>query len=80
MRIGNEWKEIENYMEYPQGNIVIESRRTSPLNIGDAIIYPHLPDQTEGVKLRIFIIGNIYEDGNITSEKTGAYIDIDLEP
>lgn len=80
MHDGSEWKEVKNYMGYTQGDIVLETRSTNPLNIGAAIIYPYLPNQTKAVTLRVFIIGNIYKNGEITPEETAGFLDVNLKP
>lgn len=74
------WKEIANFMTYPEGSIILSPRHGNYLNDGAADIDPILPDTTNSLTLRIILVGNIYRDGHVTDEKTAAYIDVNLTP
>jgi hypothetical protein len=76
----NQWKEVANFMTYPEGSIILSPRKGNYLNDGSANLDPMLTDATHPVTLRIILVGNIYRDGQVTNEKTAAYIDVNLTP
>jgi hypothetical protein len=76
----NQWKEVANFTTYPDGSIVLSPRKGNPFNDGGTALDPILTDMANPVTLRIILIGNIYRDGQITAEKTAAYIDVNLTP
>jgi hypothetical protein len=76
----SKWKEIPNFMKYPEGNLIISQTNGNYLNVGGAPVDPLIPDQTKPVLLRIILVGNIYRDGQVTAEKTAAYIDVKMTP
>ena len=75
-----QWQEIANLMIYPSGYLVIAPNGQPPLREGWASVDPILPDRNKLVTVRIFVVGNIYKDGEITDVKTAAYVDVELKP
>ena len=77
----NQWVEIANFMKYPDGYLVLSSLGDNPFSkYGAPAVDPILPDTSKPVTIRIILVGNIYRDGQITDEKTAAYIDVELKP
>lgn len=76
----NQWEEIGNFMKYPNGFLVLSSANGSKIKIGDAGVDPVLPETNKAVTLKVVLIGYFYRDGQITNDKTAAYIDIQLKP
>jgi len=74
------WKEVANFMKYPDGYIVLSQSNGDPFKQGDAGVDPILPELNEAITLRIILIGNIYIDGQITDERTAGYIDVEIKP
>lgn len=75
-----EWTEIPNFMDYPQGTLILQPARGDALKKGVAVIDPLLPDTRTDVLLRIILIGNIVKDGEQTDERVAGYIDLKLHP
>jgi hypothetical protein len=75
-----EWMEIQNEMDNPEGIVILSPTKDDPFNSGTAIISPDLPDNNKLVELRIVLIGNLYLDGQITEDITAGYIDVELTP
>jgi len=76
-----QWVEIANFMKYPDGYLVLTpSSDDSFSKYGAPAVDPILPDTSKPVTVRIILVGNIYRDGQITDEKTAAYIDVELKP
>lgn len=75
-----QWTEIPNSVEYPPEDIVLSPSRNDPFQWGDAIIRPVLPDRHETVRVRIVLVGNVYQDNQVTDKLTAAYIDLELQP
>jgi hypothetical protein len=76
----NQWKEVANFMTYPDGSIVLSPSNGNPFNDGATDVVPILPDTEKPATLRIILVGDVYRDGQVTSEKTAAYIDVNLTP
>lgn len=75
-RNNREWIKVEKEpVEYQSGNWIIP-----PGEKGADWIIPKLSDSAEVVLLRIFVFGYIYQDGQPTDEKVGAYTDVILKP
>jgi hypothetical protein len=76
----NQWVEVANFMNYPEGYLILSPAKNDPLKFGAAFVDPLLPDSNRAVTLRTVLVGNIYRDGKITDEIAAAYIDVDLKP
>ena len=75
------WTEVKNKAIYtPPGNTQISPKGTDTPGIIVVTFFPDIPMTWEAVKLRIVIIGTVYEDNLPTDEEAGAYIDITLQP
>ena len=74
------WVRVVNFPKYPDGYIILSPAKLDPLMFGAAVVDPFLPDIHKPVILRVILIGNIYRDGEISDEETGAYIDVVLKP
>jgi hypothetical protein len=75
-----QWKEIANFMTYPEGLIILSPRKGNVFNDGTADLAPIFTNTTNPVTLRIILVGSIYRDGKVTAEKTAGYIDVNLTP
>lgn len=75
------WVEVENLEsftpDFPRYLYPYKGNPTESILIG---VLPVLPDPTQPANLRIFIIGNIVEDLQVTDQKVGAFIDVTLTP
>jgi hypothetical protein len=76
----NQWLEVANFTNYPEGIFILSPANDDYLKLGAIGVKPILPDPNKAVMLRIILVGNIYRDGKITDEVTAAYIDVDLKP
>lgn len=79
----NSWEEVPNLMGYSylESDIYIYNPYSdNPFNIGVIGVVPDLPDTGKAMRVRIFLVGSIYRDGNITDEKTASYVDVVLNP
>jgi hypothetical protein len=77
----SKWVEVKNFMGYPPDATFLLSKTADPLH-RRLIVYvsPILPDSSKATTVRIFLIANIYRNGNATDEKTAGYIDFNLAP
>jgi len=75
-----EWEEVRNFGTYPRGIIIVPPWDNNPRNEGAAGVGPELPDPEKPVLLRIVLIGNVYRNEQVTDERVGAYIDVELKP
>lgn len=75
-----EWEEVRNFGSYPRGIIIVPPWDNNPRNEGAAGVGPELPDPEKPVLLRIVLIGNVYRNEQVTDERVGAYIDVELKP
>jgi len=76
----NNWKEIRDGTDYPEGSIILNPFANDPFKNGATIIWPQLPDTSKPVALRIILVGNVYRNGQMTDEVTAGYIDVNLKP
>jgi hypothetical protein len=74
------WKEVANFMKYPDGYLVLSQSNGDPFKSGSAVVDPILPELDEAITLRIILIGNIYIAGQITGEQTAGFIDVEIKP
>jgi hypothetical protein len=76
-----QWIEVQNIADYSglTGRTIVpyQNNPANELTIG---CLPDLTNNSEPIKLRIYIIGNIMEGDSITDNNTGASIDIQLNP
>lgn len=75
-----QWVEISNLMEYPEGSFILSPSKGDPSMHAAASLFPDLPDTKKAVTIRIVLIGNIYRNGETTDERTGTFIDFKLRP
>jgi hypothetical protein len=76
----NQWVEVPNLMEYPDGHITLSPTSGDPLRKGTAGVVPLFPDSNNKQTIRIILIGNIYSNGQLTDDQTAAYIDLEMNP
>lgn len=77
------WIEVGNSVSYPavDGYIFLLRANDDPFSkFTSTTVKPILPNPNEPVTVRIFIIGNIYQNEQITDEQTGAFVDVRLTP
>jgi hypothetical protein len=75
-----EWREIPNFMKYPEGNMILTQANGNYFKHGGVELDPIFPDGSKSVVIRVILIGNIYRNGQITNEQTAAFIDLKLKP
>jgi hypothetical protein len=79
----NAWNKVKNTLTYVPANVERPLRPKAPDNPGVTAILlnPHLDNaKLAPVNVRVVVIGTIYENGRKTDKKTGAYIDVKLNP
>jgi len=77
----NQWTEVTNLMDYSneQGQIILTPVQEDPISafIGFSPYYEGL---SKAQTLRVFIIGNLYSNGQVTPKQTAGSIDVVLKP
>jgi len=63
-----------------QGQFLLSPSHGDPFERGEAIVYPILEESDRPVLIRVFVIGNIYQDGQTTDTRVAAYADVTLRP
>jgi hypothetical protein len=74
IRTDKGWVEVKNEMTYKNKPFSLD-----PLKMAGTIVYPELPDYSIPYDIRIFIVGELVENGN-EARKVGSYIDLKLSP
>jgi hypothetical protein len=76
----NQWTEIKNIFGYASGNNIVVPLQFD--KIADTIvpIYPVVTSSTQPAKIRVIVIGIVYQNSEPTSIKTAAFIDLVLQP
>lgn len=75
-----EWVEVQNSVRYPSGSFVLSPSEGNLQKTGAVVLDPVIPQTDHSVLLRVFVIGNIYSNDQVTDEKTATYIDLELNP
>ncbi len=75
----------KNAPPMPDVGIPVEEMNTHPVSdvfksARSSAYMPVLPDVHKTSQLRFILIGNIVKNGEVTDERTGAYIDLTLKP
>lgn len=73
------WDEIFDDTKRP-GGLIHLSPESSWQDYSSIVLYPDPFDRNDKTKLRIYIIGKVYRNGQITDELVGSYVDINLTP
>jgi hypothetical protein len=79
----NKWIEIKNVMEYAEElekGEILSPIKSDPFNSGVISLAPFYPDIKQKLPMKIIISGHIYKDGQITSQITGGFINLTLNP
>jgi hypothetical protein len=80
----NEWKETEDKIKnFYNDDIFIHpgAGDSDPTrNMEATSVRPELGNLKKTITIRIFIVGNLYENNTKTNKQTGAYIDVLLKP
>jgi hypothetical protein len=79
----NAWNKVKNTLTYVPANVERPLRPKAPDNPGVTAILlnPHLDNLgIAPVNLRVVVIGTVYENERKTDKRTGAYIDVKLNP
>jgi len=80
VRTEKEWIEVINKENYQHELLVLEpTENYDPLKTVATFILPDLPDYSVKTYIRIYVVGNLMENGNETTE-VGSYIDLELKP
>lgn len=72
------WIEIRDKMTTYGNDIILSPKGYEQLYIRNTAVIPDLPDSIYINCIRIVIHGNAIRDNEVTDEKVGAYIDINL--
>jgi hypothetical protein len=75
-----QWLELENMMRYPSFNLVLSPAKGDYFKHGAIIASPGFSTMDKAITVRMYVIGNIVKNGNITEERTATFIDINLKP
>lgn len=78
--IDDTWNEISNDVHYSEGSPQISPKGTNSPGIVVVSFSPKLDDTGKPIEIRVVVVGTIYENNTPTETKTGAYIDITLQP
>lgn len=73
---GNDWKQVENKMGYPESKIILPTYANDPTGLV-FIVMPNVGDLQGETTVRIIAIGNVKEK---PTEQVGAYIDVQYKP
>jgi len=78
----NQWIEVKDKVAYSDlEDIVLKpDKNFDPFKVGSLILLPDLIGYTDKIVLRIFVIGNMIQDGQKSSEVIATYIDVTLYP
>lgn len=76
----NQWTETKNDFGYGSGTNLIPPQEVDEL--GDAIVslYPVIDNLGQAVTIRVVVIGTVLQNDEPASTKTGAYIELVLQP
>jgi len=79
---GEKWVEKEDQItSFYDDEIIVYPISLDPIgNMESTVIRTELDNPKKQNTMRIFVIGNLYENGIKTEETTGAYIDVILKP
>jgi len=77
---GNKWEQLTNNFGYVDRMYIIPPEADDPL--GDAIVSvnPVIDKAEPPVKVRVIVIGTVYQNEKPTATLTAAYIDLILQP
>jgi hypothetical protein len=79
----DQWIEIPNFMgyDYLASDVYVSMPYADdPFNLGATVVVPKPPDTKRATTVRIFLVGSIYRDGQVTNEKVASYVDVYLKP
>lgn len=78
---GGQWVEIKNSAIYVAGNgYLFLSPGGGPMQSYVSGVKPDLPNVNSTIIVRMVITGYIVKNAQVTDEKTGAYVDVKLNP
>lgn len=80
--VDDEWAEVSLLppSRPRQGQFLLSPSYGDPFERGEAMVYPILEQSDRPVLMRVFVIGSIYQDGQITDRRVAAYTDLTLRP
>ena len=74
------WLEVKNKITYKNYPLTLDpTENYDPMKTGATIVQPELPDYTVPYDIRIFLVGDLIENGK-EARKVSSYIDIKLVP
>jgi hypothetical protein len=79
-KIDGQWEEIKNSMIYPGNGYFYLSPSGGGIQSNLHAVTPELSDKGKTMNVWIFVIGHIMINDQVTNEKTGAYIEVELKP
>jgi len=80
VRAGEEWIEVKNKERYQYHLITLDpTEKYDPLKAAATIVRPDLPDYSITTDIRIFVVGNLLENGK-EAKIVASYIDLRLNP
>ena len=81
LRETENWVELQNITTYePDTSNFLAPYNNNSTNGITAPLLPRLTDITKKAQVRVYIIGNILEDGIATNHQVGTFIDLTLTP
>ncbi|MFT3894865.1 MAG: hypothetical protein QM730_24815 [Anaerolineales bacterium] len=76
----NGWVEVKNKVVYQKDGFILNPNENYvPERIAAIFVQPDLLDYSVPTQLRIYVIGNLLEDGKVVKE-IASYVDIELNP
>lgn len=80
IRTDKEWIEVKNKAGYEYQLFTLDpTENYDPRNTAAIGVRPDLPDNSISYRLRIFVVGNLMENGK-GSKKVASFIDLELHP
>ncbi|MEW6568450.1 MAG: hypothetical protein AB1449_09870 [Chloroflexota bacterium] len=80
--VDDQWVQVSLLPEAgpSQGQFVLSPADGDWLEQAEAIVFPILQESDRPVLIRIFVIGNTYQDGRAADRQVAAYADVILRP
>jgi hypothetical protein len=80
LRTDDRWIEVKNKTVYLNDGFILEpDENFDPLKIAAIFVLPDLPNYSTTAYIRIYVVGNLSENGKET-KKVASYIDLELKP
>lgn len=78
--MNREWSEVQYVpTDWGQGIFLLAPSNGDPRAWGSTEVFPWFDEPPSEVYLRIFVVGLIYRNGEVTDSKAGAFVDVILQ-